>query len=73
MYCFGSTCGWTGDSASDCNSQFDRWKGNHCLRKTGPDFEAVVVMTMTAQKQRAIRFHVILCPIEAVVYHAQEM
>ena len=38
MYCFGSTCGWTGDSASDCNSQFDRWKGNHCLRKTGPEF-----------------------------------
>ena len=39
MYCYSNTCAWKGTSASECNSQFDRWKGGHCLRKTGSEFE----------------------------------
>ena len=35
MYCINQICAWKGTSASDCNLEFDRWKGEHCLRKSG--------------------------------------
>lgn len=35
MYCINQICAWKGTSASDCNLQFDRWKGEHCLRQSG--------------------------------------